>query len=104
MIRQMSMVEQSDERPTRGPWRERGVVLLLTAVGLTLGLALALTEPWKHGQGHSCPPGAREDACFLPPNLAGQRALWAGIGAVVGLLAACALIALRKRRRNATTR
>lgn len=104
MIRHMRMVEHRVEPSPLRPWWERGLVMLLTTLGLTLGLALALADPWKHGQGHSCPPGAPEDACFLPPNLAGQRALWAGIGAVGGLLVACALIARWRRRSGVTVR
>jgi uncharacterized protein involved in exopolysaccharide biosynthesis len=96
----MSAVVRDGERQMRNSWRERAFVALLAAIGLVFGIALALANPWKDGQPHSCPPGAREDACFLPPNVAGQRALWAGIGMVAGLLLACALIALQRRRRN----
>jgi hypothetical protein len=96
----MSMVEQHDKHSPPRPWRERGLVLIASAVGLALGFAFALIDPWKHGQGHSCPPGASAEACFLPPNLAGQRALWSGIGLVLGLLLACTLIALQRHRRN----
>jgi hypothetical protein len=80
--------------------RERLVLVMLPALGLAIGLTLALLYPWAHGQPHSCPYGAIPSDCFLKPNFAGQRALWSGIGIGVGALAALGLSAQFRRGRR----